>query len=682
MTAGNALQFGRRTLVLAALAALVAPAFAAGLDFARLDSADISGNRQAGEAGLALRRPLAVQLARRGVPVAGAAVRFRVLSEPVENGFGRAAAALSDTLVLTDRLGFARTRLTLGATPGDYRIIAAAGNDELVFSAVALRRRWYLLTAIELLGGLALFLFGLYYGSKGLRRLAANRVRELLFSLTRHRALGALAGIVVTVIFQSSSATVSLLIGMASAGLLTLGQSLGVILGADIGTTITVQVLAFRLFDYAIIVAVAGFALMNSHRRLRDAGQAVFGFGLVFWSLKLVTDAATPLGWVPEVSRAVAAVGAVPWLALLFAALFTALVRSSAATIGIIVGLSFTGLIDLRTAVPFILGANIGTAANALLASWRGTAEARRIAVGHVLFKTAAVALALPFLPLLVRLCALTAATLPRQIANAHTLINLIALLLFLPLLGPYERLLTRIVRDRQDDRDAPRYLDTAALEAPDLALAQAAREVLRMGDRVAAMYRAWLTIFITNDKEGRHRLVADDDRVDRLELSITGYLARLSQEELPPDVSRRTLALYYVTDELEHIADVVSKNLAAHARKKTEEGLAFSNEALDDVRDFHAAVEQNLAAALAALATWDERLAERLVDQRAWGLQRRCRLHDRHLARLGPGRPETLDTSAVYLDLIADLERINFHCSQIGQAIITSTRGRPAASA
>ncbi len=649
---------------------------AATISFGQLDGEDVSGNRQVGEAGLGLARPLTVQVTRNGVPLVGVPVRFSVLSQPLDNYYGKTPARLADTLVLTDRLGFARTRLSLGATAGDYRIRAATAEDEVVFDIVALRRRWYLLTIVEMLGGLTLFLFGLYYGSKGLRRLAGNRVRELLFSLTANRILGALSGIGVTVIFQSSSATITLLVGMARAGLLSLGQSLGVILGADIGTTVTVQILAFRLFDYAIIVAVLGFVLMNSWRRLRNIGQAVFGFGLVFWSLKVVLTAADPLRYVPQVASVVAAVGRVPWLALLFAVLFTGLIRSSAATIGIIVGLSFAGLVDLKTAVPFILGANVGTCFNAILASWRGGIEAKRIAAGHLLFKLVTVGLVMPFLPFLVRLFSLTASAVPRQIANAHTLINVMAAVVFLPLLGGYERLLRRLVPDRASQALGPRYLDLTALEAPEVAVAQACREVLRMGDRVLELYRAALPVFLNNDKEGRRRIVAGDDEVDRLEGAITGFLARVSQEELSPALSRRTVALFYVTDELEHIADVVSKNIMAHCRKKMEEGLAFSAEGLAEIGQFHAEVEQSLTQAIAALATWDRKLAIGLVERRAWGVERRRELHDRHLGRLSQGLKETMDTSSVHLDMIADIERINFHCSQIGQAVLNALGG------
>jgi len=530
--------------------------------------------------------------------------------------------------------------------------------------------RWWLVSLIEVLGGLCLFLFGLYYGSKGLRRLAGNRLRQLLFSLTANRFLGALVGIGVTVIFQSSSATITLLVSMASAGLLNVTQALGVVLGADIGTTVTVQILAFRLFDYALIVAVVGFALMNSWRRLRDIGQVVFGFGLVFYSLKMVLTAAEPLRLMPPVQQAFVAVAGVPWLALLLALVFTVLIRSSAATIGFVVGLSFTGLVDLRTAVPFILGANLGTTFNAVIASWRGGAEAKRIAVGHVLFKLVVVVLCLVFLDPLTRLFRLTSNNLPRQIANSHTLINVLAGLLFLPLLGPLERLLKRLVPETRPSR--PSYLTTTSLDSPELAAAQATREVLRMGDSCLAMLRQALPVFLSGDKEGRRTIVSQDDQVDEIGVNVTNFLARLTQEGASVQISHRVMALFYITHELEHIGDIVSKNLMNYVRKKINDNLAFSQAGLNDINQFHQEVVASLEMALATIATWDLGLARRLAEKKDWGLTRQRELHNRHLERLSQGVKQTIDTSTIHVDFLADLERINFHCAQIGAAIAT----------
>ncbi len=642
------------------------------LRFARVGDEDISGNHQVVEAGRQTARPLKVQVLERGRPVAGVPVRFSVLSEPVANSVepgGR--ATITDSVVLTDRTGFASTTVRLGSSAGDYRIKAAAGDAELVFSLRGLPRGWYVITAVEMVGGLALFLFGLYYGAKGLRRLAGGRLREAIFSFTRNRYLGLVVGVVVTAIFQSSGAVISLLVSLASSGLVTLGQSLGVILGADIGTTITVQLLSLRIFDYALLIVFVGFILMNWGRRLRDIGQAVFGFGLVFYSLQVVLMAAEPLQSVPQIQQLVADAARAPASAFIFALIFTALVRSSAATIGMLVGLSFAGLVELPAAVPFILGANVGSAVNGVLAAWRGTTEAKRIAAAQVIFKVVIALLGLVFLRPLTGLFFRTGATVTRQIANAHTLINLIAAILFLPFLGVYERLITALFPEGEDRKKGARYLDPGALAAPELALAQVTREILRMAEMVQEMFEEVIEVFRRGDKEGCRRLVVADDQVDRLDEEITGYLARLTQEELNPELFRRARTLFYITDELEHIADIISKNLVGYTRKKINENLSFSEEGISDIRQFHQEVRENLKLAIAVITTGERGLAEELTRRRNWGVARKQELHNRHLVRLSQGWKESLDTSTIHLDLIADLERVNFHLSQIGVAVI-----------
>ncbi|NPV13944.1 Na/Pi symporter [candidate division WOR-3 bacterium] len=642
------------------------------LRFAQLGDEDISGNNQVTEAGTELPKPLTVQVLSGGKPIAGLPVRFSLLSEPDENRFypGK-SARITDTIVFTDRLGFARTRVQLGTGAGNYRIRAVANGQELMFSLRGLKRNWLLLTLVEIFGGLALFLFGMYYGSKGLRRLAGNRLREALFSLTRNRFFSVFVGIVVTVIFQSSTAVISLLISLASSGLLTLTQSLGVILGADIGTTITVQLLSFQLFEYSLIVVFLGLVLMNTIPRVRDIGQALFGFGLVFYSLKVVLNAAEPLPFVPAIQQAVKAGSSHPILALLFALLLTALIRSSAATIGIVVGFSFAGLVELKAAIPFIIGANIGSALNAIVASWRTNTEARRIAAAQVLFKITVAIICLPFLNPLTRLFSATGNTVARQIANAHTLLNIGSALLFLPFLTAYQKLLCLIVPDKEQKYLGTRYLNQASLDAPELALAQVNRELLRMAELVQQMFQQSITVFLKGDKTDCRQLVAQDDQVDRLEEALTGYLARISQELLSPEMSKKTLALFYITDELEHIADIVSKNLVNYTRKKLNENLAFSEPGLEDIKQFHHEVQENFTLTIACLTTWDKNLAQQLVQKRSWGVERKRELHNRHLTRLSRGLKESLDTSTIHLDIIADLERANFHLSQIGAAIL-----------
>jgi phosphate:Na+ symporter len=642
---------------------------------------DMSGDKQVGQVLSNLHKPLMVQIQnQKGAPLAKQAVRFKVLAEPSDNLFTNKQAVLSDSIVITNNSGYAKIDLKLGGATGEYRIIAQTDDECYIFSVTALQKRWYLLVIFGLAGGLCFFLFGLYYGSKGLRRLAGSSLREIVFNLTRRRILGVSIGMLITMIFQSSTATSVLLISFASTGLIGLSQALAVILGADIGTTFTAQILAFKLYDYALFIIITGFILMNTYKKVKDIGQAIFGFGLVFFAIKMVFEASVPLKYFPAFTQTIVSFGNYPVLGILISMIFTFLVHSSAATIGIAVGLAFSGLIGLKAAIPIILGANLGTSFSPLIASFKTSIEARRVAIGHTLFKLLTVLVLLPFLNILTDLIAQTAEFLPRQIAHGHTLINIFATVLFLPFLKPYEQLLRKLIPERPVDKlkIAPLYLDNTVLDAPAMALAQAHREVLHMGDLVLDMFAQSLPVFVNNDKEARKIVAMADDKVDNLEKNIAVYLTKVSASELPAELSRRNVALFYIIDDLEHIGDIVSKSLMAYTKKKIDNNLTFSEQGLQEISAFHEQVYHNLRKAMAVLSSWDKELARQVADCREFGNVRLQELHNAHLQRLRAGLKESIDTSTIHLDFIADLERINFHCAKIGFAVLQALSNTP----
>ena len=635
---------------------------------------DISGDGQVGEVGRRLSRPLIVQITdEEGRPKSGKLVQFSILSEPRDNRFTNQSLRIIEPKVFTNEFGYAKTEIILGKSTGEYQVLAQAENEKLVLTLTGLAQRWYLFLIFGLLAGICFFLFGLYYGTKGLKRIAGNRLRDVLFNLTHNRFLGVLVGIGVTAVLQSSTATTILLVIFASTGILGLSQSLGVILGADIGTTLTAQILSLQIFDYAILLVIIGFALMHSFPKIKDLGQAVFGFGLVFFSIKIVFESTQPLKYFPAFQKVLLTFGQMPWLGIILAMLFTFLVRSSAATIGIAIGFSFAGLLNLNSAIPIILGANIGTSFSTLLASARANAEAKRIAVGHTLFKLIIVIILYPFIQPLTNLIASTGNSLPRQIANGHTLINLFACILFLPLLTPYEKFLRRIIPETIT-RVKMKFLSPSLIDTPAMALAQASREVMRMGDIVTEMFRQTINAFLHNDKELRKEIVVKDDTVDSLEESIKTYLTQISQSEISPELSRKSFALLYIIDDLEHIGDIVSKGLALYIKKKIDFNLSFSEEGITEITEFHKEVLETLNTALAALAGWDIKLAKIVMQKRDTVNERLKDLHNRHLERLGKGLKESIDTSTIHLDIINDLERCNFHASKISLSILEAT--------
>jgi phosphate:Na+ symporter len=523
---------------------------------------------------------------------------------------------------------------------------------------------------LALFGGLALLLYGIRLSGEALQRAAGARLRGLLTGLARHRLLAVLGGATVTGIIQSSAATTLMLIGFVSAGLMTFRQTLGVILGADIGTTLTVQLIAFKVTDYSLVLVGIGFFItfVAKRRILRDIGQAVLGLGLLFLGLKLILDGVAPLTENELAVEVLASVGHNRGLAVIAAAAFSALVASSAATIGLSLALASAGLLDLDGAIAIVIGANIGTCATALAASIGATAEAKRVAVAHIGFKLLGAALVFPFIGPFTAVVASTAADPARQIANAHTFFNVGISLVFLPFTPLAARAIEMLVPDdvMGETPFRTRYLDERSLDQPSLGLGQATREALRMADVVQSMLRDVVTVFRTDNQELLEEVERRDDQVDFLEREIKLFLARLGPETMGPDLSRKAIGLISVIGNLENIGDIIDKNLMELARKKLYQGRRFSEPGWAEILDFHGVVSKNLERAIAAFAAGDRTLAQEVLDQRPMIRRRERELRESHLGRLRAGRTESVDTSEIHLDVLTNLKRISSHVSAL----------------
>jgi len=526
-----------------------------------------------------------------------------------------------------------------------------------------------------LFGGMALLLYGMQLTGEGLQAAAGARLRHLLTGLTASRLLALVTGAGVTALIQSSTATTVMLIGFVQAGLLSLYQAMGVILGADIGTTLTVQLIAFKIYDYAPLMVGAGFTLrFFARRRLtKDFGQALLGFGFIFLGLKLMIDAMAPLRGSDLTPRVLLVFAESPLLGIVAAAALSALVHSSAATIGLALALASQGLLPLEGAVAIVLGANIGTCATALAASIGSTTEAKRVAAAHIAFKILGVALVFPFIGPFTRLAAATAGDIARQIANSHTLFNVGISAFFLPFQGLAARGITRLVPDRPEaePRFRTRYLDDRFLEQPGLAIGQATREALRMADIVQGMLRDAATVFRTDSPELQEDVEQRDDQLDYLEREIKLYLTRLTQRTMSQELSQKEIALLGFISNLENIGDIIDKNLMELAKKKIYQGCRFSEAGEAELMEFHALVSKNLERAIAAFATGDHALAREVLDQRAPIRQRERELRQSHLGRLRAGLAESLETSEIHLDVLTNLKRINSHVTAVVYPIL-----------
>ena len=530
----------------------------------------------------------------------------------------------------------------------------------------------------SLFGGVMLLIYGIRQAGEGLQKATGPHLKNVLTSLTRNRVLGLLLGVVITVLTQSSTATTAMLVGFVNSGLMQFTQTLGVILGADIGTTVTVQILAFNILSYSILLIGVGLLMMYvGNRRLWKAlGQSILGFGFIFLSMKIMSDSMAPLKDSETFRLLLMLLAGNTIMAIIVAAVFTALVHSSAATIGVALSLAAQGLITLPQAIPIIFGANIGTCATALVVGFSGSTDAKRVAYAHTLFKILGVIIFLPFINELAGVVEHTSPDVVRQIANAHTFFNLALAMIFLPFSGLMAKGLQRaVVSEKGEEVFRPKYLDEGVLQTPSLALSQAAREEIRMADIVQEMLANTIKAFEERDERLITETEDTDDKVDVLDRSIRFYLAKING--LTDDQSKREIALIAITSDLENIGDIVDKNLMALARKKLKNSFSFSKEGFAEITEFHRKVMENFAIAVAAFTSNDLDLATRVMrnKDRVDGLEREYR--NAHIERLRLGYKESFETSAIHLDVLTNLERINTHITHIAFSLLES-RGFP----
>jgi phosphate:Na+ symporter len=528
---------------------------------------------------------------------------------------------------------------------------------------------------ISLFGGLCLLLYGLRLAGEGLQGVAGGKLRGLLHAVTRHRVLGLLSGATMAAILQSSGATLVMLVSFTSSGFLTLHQALALMLGADIGTTLTAQLLAFQLYDYALVVVGVGALawLLGKRRLVKSMGLSLLGFGFIFLALKLLVDGLLPIrtneeaqAWLIEISR-------YPVLSLVTAALVTATIQSSLATIGILIAFATHGLLSMESALPMILGANIGTCVLALLSGIGAPTEAKRVAIAHAVVKVAGVLLVYPFLGPFQHLVAATADSLPHQIANAHLFFNTALALICLPLIGPLAALLTRLVAEpaRLGQPGQPMHLDPLVLDTPVLAIGQATRELLRMADITQEMYKATLVAFTRDDEDVVDRIEELENHLDSLNQAIKLYLTRMAETAMTPAQHREEMGILIIINEFESIGDIIDKNLMELAKKKIYKGLRFSDDGQKEIITLHQLIGRRLEMVITALTTRNTELAQTVIEAKNQVAHQERQLKQAHIKRLHEGLVESIETSAIHLDVLTNLKRINSHITNIAYAVV-----------
>jgi phosphate:Na+ symporter len=532
---------------------------------------------------------------------------------------------------------------------------------------------------LNLLGAIALLLWSTRLVKTGVTRAFGEELRGWLMRATSNRLKAVSLGAGVALIMQSSTAALLLLTSFAGRGMIALVPALAVALGADIGSTFVVQALSFDLKAFVpvlFILGVAGF-MLSGNATIRQVGRILIGLALMILSLGMIVQASGSLRGDPTLVLVLSRLANEAVLAILIGAGLTWLLHSSVAMVLLIVSLVGAGLIPLSLGVTFLLGANLGAGLIPLGLGWREPMAARRILVGNIAFRAIGVLIALLMLPLVQQGVAQWPLAPERAIAAGHTLFNLALALLFLPLLGPAARLLEQHLPDRPDESQAasrPVHLDDSLIETPHLALGAASREVIRLAERVEVMLRETILTFQDIDDRRRTMIHSLDDEVDSLQEAIKLYLTRLTRQVTTDEDQKQAVNLILFTTNLEHVGDIICKNLLELAAKKQRYGLAFSEAGWSELTEFHARIVKQMKLALTLFMTRDIMMARDLVAEKDNIRALEKVATERHLARLRDGTPASIETSSLHLDILRDLKRINAHITSVAHPILEAS--------
>jgi phosphate:Na+ symporter len=576
------------------------------------------------------------------------------------------------------------------------RLYAAQGDMEPI--------SWHMLI-ISLFGGLAFFLYGMEKMSSGMKRTAADKMRSILAALTKNSFVALIVGAVVTMIIQSSSATTVMLVSFVNAELMTFAQTIGVIFGAGIGTTITAQLIAFKVTDYALVMIIAGFSMQMFSKKdfIRNIGDVLFGFGILFYGMKLMSDAMKPLRDYPEFVNMMRGLER-PVYGVLIGTVFTALIQSSSAFVGIIIVLSQQGLLTLEAGIALIFGANIGTCITAAFASIGTSRAAKRVAIAHVLFRVVGVLLFIAWIPqfsLLIRTVAdQFDSDISRQIANAHTFFNVGAALIFLPFAALFARFIVAIFPDKEKDKDLKLvtwHIDDTCISTPALAIDLARVEISRMAKLLGRMLRAIIIPFMSDpkhlyyevpEKEERDLLVREiptrdeifpqltllegidlrEEKIDFLEERIGQYLVKIARQDISDSQASEIFGMISIIKDMESIGDLIHRNMMPLIKKKQALKKDFSREGKEELLIYHEKVRRQILLLRDAFAERNPDKAAEIMSRERKYLDMESQFRVLHLQRILYEKQESIETHEVHMELMDLLKQIIVYSSNIAK--------------
>lgn len=528
-------------------------------------------------------------------------------------------------------------------------------------------------TLMEVAGGLGLFLFGMKLMGEGLENAAGDKLKSILEKVTKNPISAVLVGAFVTMVIQSSSATTVMVVGFVNAGLMNIAQAAGVIMGANVGTTITAQLVAFKLDEFAPLFVIVGVVLLMSakQKKRKDIADIILGFGILFMGMGIMSSALKPLADSPMFSELIMAIGD-NWVLGIFTGLaLTAILQSSSATTGILIALASTGSITIKIVLPILFGCNIGTCVTALIASIGANKTAHKAAAIHLMFNLLGTLIFIPFIkPLAYIVQEMSPGDVQRQIANAHTIFNITATIILVPLSKYMIMIVNKLIKGEDEiELCGPKYLDERLLETPVIAAGQVQKETLRMANKAKENLELSMKAFKENNESLVKKVYENEKLINILEEEITSYLVKLSKCDLSAKESNLVASTFHIVTDIERIGDHV-ENIADLTLEKVGRKLKYSEEALKEIDYIYDQTIRALDITIDSYANENIEEAGTIyeIERKIDASQKEFR--ENHIKRLSQGSCNAYD-GAIFMDLLSNFERIGDHATNIAESVM-----------
>ena len=531
---------------------------------------------------------------------------------------------------------------------------------------------------ISLLGGLGLFLYGMNLMGESLEKVAGSKMKKIIELLTKNIFMGVLLGAVVTAVIQSSSATTVMVVGFVNAGLMGLPQAVGVIMGANIGTTVTAQIVSFDLTGMAPLALGIGILLylFAGNEKYKQVGEVFIGFGLLFTGMESMKLAVSPLAEYKGFTDLLSTFGRYPILGLLLGFGITAIIQSSSAAMGMLVVLASQGLVPLSSALPILYGQNIGTCVTSLISSIGANKNAKRAAMIHLIFNILGTIIFLILLNGIVVkfVVSLDPGNVARQIANVHTIFNIVSTILLLPCNKLIVKLAMRIVPDKEDELEEDesrviKYIDDRMIQTPPIALASTIKEVSRMGEKARYSVDHAMEGILEASTDAIEKSFKQEKIINQLQKTILNYLLKLSKAPLSEEDRETVDTLFNTVNDIERIGDH-AENLAEIAQSAIDGQVYFSEQGQNEISDMYNKVIASYSYALESMVTSDVNLACKVIkmEEQVDIMEESCRVN--HMRRLNNNLC-SIDNGIIYFEILANLERISDHAANIAEKVI-----------